>query len=128
MIRRKLLHYLPTRVVAPDSNQVRKGLQRPDLFVVVHEMFMTNTARLADVILPGTSSLEMTDLYVPYGHYYLQLAKPVIKPVGQCRSMLWVFQELARRMGFTEEIFKATEEEIIKMLLPLDSPYFEDII
>ena len=114
-------------VVAPDSSRVRDGLLRDDLFIVTHEMFMTETARYADVVIPGTSSLEMTDLFAGYGHYYLQMVRPVIPPVGESRSMLAVFQDLAHRFGFSEEIFKATEEEIIAWLLTSDSPYLTGI-
>lgn len=110
-------------VVAPDSSRVRAGLLRDDLFIVTHDMFMTETARHADVVLPGTSSLEMTDIYTGYGHYYLQMVRPVIPPVGMSRSMLTVFQDLAQRFGFTEKIFSATEDEIISRLLESDSPY-----
>jgi anaerobic selenocysteine-containing dehydrogenase len=113
--------------VAPDLNQVRAGLKREDLFTVVHELFMTDTARYADVILPGSTSMEITDIYTSYGHYYLQMARPVIPPVGRSRSTLKVFQELADRFDFKEEIFKLNEDEIIKKLIDTDSPYMADI-
>ena len=114
-------------VVAPDLSQVRAGLKREDLFTVVHELFMTDTARYADVILPGSTSMEVTDLYTSYGHYYLQMARPVIPPVGRSRSTLKVFQDLAARFGFTEEVFKQSEDEIIEQLLQTDSPYMQEI-
>ncbi len=125
----RLLHvYLSNpAVVAPDSGQVQRGLARYDLFTVVHEMFLTETARLADLVLPGTSSLEMTDLYRAYGHHYVQMARPVIPPVGRSRSILAVFQELAGRLGFSEPVFKASEDEIISWLLETKSPYLEGI-
>ncbi len=114
-------------VVAPDTSQVLAGLAREDLFTVVHEMFMTETAKYADLVLPGASSMEITDIYRSYCHYYMQMAKPVIPPPGECRSQVEVFQELARRMGFKEEVFSANEEEIISWLLETDSPYLEGI-
>jgi anaerobic selenocysteine-containing dehydrogenase len=114
-------------VVAPDSRQVLTGLLREDLFTVVQEMVMTETARLADLVLPGASSLEMTDLYRAYGHYYVQMARPVIPPVGQSRPLLGVFQELAARLGLDEAVFRASEEEIISWLLQSDSPYLEGL-
>jgi anaerobic selenocysteine-containing dehydrogenase len=114
-------------VVAPESGQVLKGLAREDLFTVVHEMFMTETALMADLVLPGTSSAEMTDLYRAYGHHHVQMVRPVIPAVGEGRSILAVFQELARRMGFDEPVFRAGEEEIISWLLATDSPYLQGI-
>jgi len=114
-------------VAAPDTSAVMRGLAREDLFTVVQEMFLTETAAMADLILPGASSLEVTDLYKAYGHYYVQMARPVIPPVGQSRSTLSVFQELAGRMGFTEEVFGAGEEEIISWLLESDSPFLSGI-
>jgi anaerobic selenocysteine-containing dehydrogenase len=104
-------------VVAPHSALVLEGLKREDLFLVVHELFMTDTALFADIILPSASFLEMTDIYRAYGHNYLRLARPVIEPVGESRPNLVIFQELARRMGFTEEVFSLDEEELIKGFL-----------
>lgn len=114
-------------VVAPDSSQVLAGLAREDLFVSVQEMFLTETARYADLVLPSASCLEMSDLYAGYGHYYLQMGRPVIPPVGQSRSLLSVFQELASRLGFCEGVFTAGEDTIIKWLLDSGSPYLKGI-
>lgn len=114
-------------VVAPDSGMVLRGLAREDLFTVVHEMFLTETALMADLVLPGASSAEITDLYRAYGHHYVQMARPVIPAVGQGRSILAVFQELARRLGYAEPVFKAGEEEIISWLLDTDSPYLRGV-
>ena len=77
--------------VLPDQNRVLAGLAREDLFTVVHERFLTDTALYADVVLPATSSLEQDDLYQSYGHYYLQLAKRVLSPLGEARSNWQVF-------------------------------------
>ena len=114
-------------VVAPDTSAVLRGLAREDLFLVCQEMFITETARWADLVLPGASSLEITDLYTAYGHRYVQMARPVIDPVGQCRSLLSVFQEMAGRMGFSEEVFAADEEQHISWLLGSGSPCLEGI-
>ena len=114
-------------VVAPDSARVLAGLEREDLFVVVHEHLMTETAMHADLILPSTTSLESTDLYRSYGHYYLQMARPVIEPMGETRSTLAIFNDLAARFVFTEDCFSETEEERIRNLLNSDSPYLEGI-
>jgi anaerobic selenocysteine-containing dehydrogenase len=113
--------------VAPQSARVHEGLMRDDLFTVVHELFMTDTALLADIILPGASFLEMTDIYTAYGHNYMRLAKPVIQPVGQSRSNLAIFQALARQMGYKERIFYSDEEELIKTFLQGKHPSLEGI-
>ncbi len=113
--------------VAPQSAMVLEGLKREDLFLVVHEHFMTDTALFADIILPGASFLEMTDIYRAYGHNYLRLARPVIPPVGQSRTNLAIFQELAKRMGFEEEVFNKDEEEFIKGFLQQEHPTLQGI-
>lgn len=114
-------------VVAPDSSQVLKGLQREDLFTVVHEIVMSETALFADLVLPGATSMETTDLYRSYGHYYLQMAHPVIEPVGESRSALAVFQELARRFGFEDPCFSQSETEFIENLLTTEAPYLKGV-
>ncbi len=113
--------------VAPDSSRVLAGLARDDLFTVVHEQFMTDTARFADLVLPGTSFVEETDLYRSYGHYYLQLSPRLIPPQGRARDTLSVFQELARRLGFGEDCFRAGRRELIEGLLGVDSPFLQGI-
>lgn len=85
--------------VAPEQNLVRRGLAREDLFLCVHEQFMTDTARYADVVLPATTFLEHPDLYTSYGHTFLQLAKPALPPHAEARSNHEVIQALARRLG-----------------------------
>lgn len=107
----------------PDQRQVRGGLLRDDLFTVVHEQVHTDTADLADILLPATTSFEHLDLYRSYGHYHLQLARPVIPPRGEARSNLELFQTLAARMGFSEPIFRKTTEELIQDLLAVDHPH-----
>jgi len=114
-------------VVAPDSSQVLRGLQREDLFTVVHEIVMSETALYADFVLPAATSMESTDLYRSYGHYYLQMAHSVIDPIGEARSTLSIFQELAHRFGFDEPCFHQSESEIIEALLATDSPYLKGI-
>ena len=114
-------------VVAPDSARVLAGLKREDLFVVVHEHLITETAMYADIILPSTTSLESTDLYRSYGHYYLQMARPAIEPEGQTRSTLAIFNDLAARFAFTEDCFFETEDDRIRNLIASDSPYLKGI-
>jgi len=114
-------------VVAPDSRRVLSGLGRDDLFLVVHEHVLTETALHADIVLPSTTFLESTDIYRSYGHYYLQLATPVIEPEGEARSTLTIFQDLARRFGFQESCFQETEVDRIRNLLASGSPYLEGV-
>ncbi len=109
--------------VAPDQNAVLRGLAREDLFTVVHERFMTDTARFADVVLPATSSLEHPDLYRAYGHYCLQRAEAAIAPVGESRSNWEVFQLLARAMGFDEPVFRRSARDMVEALLAVPSPW-----
>lgn len=85
--------------VAPDSNKVRRGLLREDLFVAVHEQFMTETARLADIVLPATMFMEHDDLYQSGGHSYIQIGAKLVEPPGECRSNHAVIQGLAQRLG-----------------------------
>ncbi len=103
--------------VAPDQNEVLAGLAREDLFTVVHERFLTDTARYADVVLPATSSLEHADLYRSYGHYAIQRVRPAIPPVGEARSNWDVFRALAAAMGLTDPLFRRTADELVDDLL-----------
>jgi len=105
--------------VAPNQNAVRRGLMRDDLFTVVHEQFFTDTTDYADYILPATTFLEHTDIQGAYGHYFVQLSNQAIEPPGEARSNVWLFSELAQRMGFTEECFLDTAEEIICQALAI---------
>ncbi|MGA8043060.1 MAG: molybdopterin-dependent oxidoreductase [Terracidiphilus sp.] len=105
--------------VAPDHNAVRRGLLRPDLFTVVHEQFFTDTTDYADYVLPATTFLEHTDIQGAYGHYFVQLSQQAIAPVGEARSNVWLFGQLAQRMGFPEPCFRDTAEEIITQALAL---------
>jgi anaerobic selenocysteine-containing dehydrogenase len=113
--------------VAPDQNQVLKGLAREDLFTVVHERFMTDTARYGDIVLPSTSSLEHSDLYRAYGHYCIQRAKAVIPPVGKSKSNWEVFNLLAQKMGFDDPFFQQTVDQLIDHLLSIPGPMRERI-
>lgn len=108
--------------ITPDQNAVIRGLMRDDLFTVVHERFMTDTARYADIVLPATSSLEHADIYRSYGTYLLQRAARIIPPVGDSRSNREVFALLAGAMGFEEPFFRQGTDELIDQLLELPSP------
>ena len=111
--------------VTPDQNQVLRGLAREDLFTIVHERFMTDTARYADIILPSTSSLEHSDVYRSYGNYCIQRVKPAIPPVGESKSNWEVFCLLAHGMGFDEPFFRQTADDLIDHLLSIRSPMRE---
>jgi anaerobic selenocysteine-containing dehydrogenase len=113
--------------VAPDQNQVLKGLAREDLFTVVHERFMTDTARYADIVLPSTSSLEHSDLYRAYGHYCIQRARAVIPPLDESKSNWEVFSLLAQKMGFDDPFFQQKADDLIDHLLSIRSPMREGI-
>jgi anaerobic selenocysteine-containing dehydrogenase len=105
--------------VAPNHNAVRRGMERPELFTVVHELFFTDTTDYADYILPATTFLEHTDIQGAYGHYYVQLSQKAIEPPGEARSNVWMFGQLAQRMGFAEECFRDTPEMIIQQALAI---------
>ena len=109
--------------VAPDSSSVRAGLRREDLFTVVLEHFQTDTADYADILLPATTFLEHPDIYSAYGHYYLQWAEPVLPPLGECRPNSWVFQQLAHRMGFDDEVFQWSASDMVRELLDTPHPH-----
>ncbi len=113
--------------VAPDQNRVLKGLRRDDLFTVVLEQFQTDTADYADILLPSTTFLEHTDLYLAYGHYHLQLARPAVPAPGEVRSNVDVFRKLAEKMGFDDECFKDSEDDMIRALLRSGHPFLEGI-
>lgn len=102
---------------APDQNQVLRGLQREDLFTVVHERFLTDTTRYADIVLPATTSLESEDLYYSYGHYTIQRARAVIPPVGESKSNWQTARLLAKAMHLTDPIFDQTEEDLVEALI-----------
>lgn len=104
-------------VIAPDQSQVLAGLRRTDLYTVVHDQFLTDTADFADLVLPATTFLEHKDVQGAYGHYYVQLSQAAIAPVGESRSNVTLFSQLAERMGFPEACFRDTPEELIAQAL-----------
>ncbi len=106
--------------IAPNHNAVVRGLARPDLFTVVHEQFFTDTADYADYLLPATTFLEHTDVQGAYGHYFVQYSHQAIAPLGEARSNVWLFGQLAQRMGFDDACFRDTPEEMIAQALALD--------
>jgi len=99
--------------VAPDSHRVRKGFLREDLFLCVHEQFMTDTARYADVVLPATMFLEQDDVFQAGGQSHVQVARAVIEPAGECRPNHFVICELAKRLGAEHRGFEMSEWDIV---------------
>jgi len=99
--------------VCPEHNRVVRGLQREDLFTVVHEQFLTDTTDYADIVLPATTFFEQKDLVKSYGHIYLQVSQQAIAPLGECRSNVDLFRELALRMGYAEPCFHEGVDELI---------------
>jgi len=106
--------------VAPDQVQVQRGLARADLFTIVHEIFMTDTARYADVVLPATTQPEQWDLHTAYGHYWLTLNEPAIPPRGQAVSNSELFRRLGRAMGLDPSLFAPSDCDLIETFL--DTP------
>ena len=106
-------------VVAPNSLKVRDGFRRDDLFVCVHEQFMTETAAMADIVLPATTFLEHDDIYTASGHTHLQVARKIVEAEGEARSNHFVHCALAKRLGGEHPGFAMSEWEIIERTLAL---------
>jgi anaerobic selenocysteine-containing dehydrogenase len=102
---------------SPNAGRIVEGLRRDDLFTVVHELFVTDTADYADIVLPATSQLEQTDLHKAYGHTLLTYNWPAIAPLGECKSNWEVMGLLARAMGFTEPWLHQSPDEVIAEVL-----------
>ena len=113
--------------VCPQHNEVVRGLLRPDLFTVVHEQFFTDTTDYADIVLPATTFFEHKDLQKAYGHYYLQVSNQAIEPLGECRPNVEVFRALAERMGFEEDCFRESVDEMIDLALESKDPWMQGI-
>ena len=101
--------------VAPESRKVTQGFAREDLFTVVLEHFMTDTADMADYVLPATTQLEHLDVHTAYGHTYALINEPAIAPLGQAKPNTQIFRELAARMGFDEPCFADSDEQLARM-------------
>ncbi|HEX4208560.1 MAG TPA: molybdopterin oxidoreductase family protein [Ktedonobacteraceae bacterium] len=106
---------------APNAGKIADGLMRDDLFTVVHELFETDTARYADIILPATSQLEQVDVHKPYGHLSLQYNNQAIVPLGEARSNWDVMRALAAAMGFHEPWLQQDVQEVIAEVLAATS-------
>src|SRR5438270_2932133 len=118
--------------VAPNHNAVIRGFLRPDLFTVVHEQFFTDTTDYADIILPATTFFEHKELQGSYGHYYLQVSDQAIAPLGEAKSNVDFFRDLALKMGFDrgedgDPCFRQSVDEMIDGALKSDHAWFQGI-
>lgn len=120
----RCLHVHASNPVASVCNQhgILRGLTNPELFIVVHERFMTDTASFADIILPATFSVEHSDFYSSYGYCSFGSAYKVIPAPGECKSNWDIFRLLAQAMGYTDSFFGRTEEELMTELLDHPMP------
>jgi len=113
--------------VAPEQEKVREGLAREDLFVVVHDLFPTDTVDFADVFLPATTTLEHFDLHKAYGHLYLSLSRPAIAPLGEALPNTEVFRRLAARMGLSDPCLRDDDEQLARAALDWSHPHLAGI-
>jgi anaerobic selenocysteine-containing dehydrogenase len=106
----------------PHQTKVRRGLAREDLFTVVVEHFLTDTARYADIVLPATMAIEHSDLLISYGHLYLAWNEPAVAPPGECLSATEIFRRLGRKMGLEEKALYDSDEEMARQILGSGHP------
>ena len=111
--------------VAPDSTRVVRGFVREDLFTVVLEHFMTDTADHADYVLPATTQLEHLDVHTSYGHTYVMINEPAVAPLGEAKPNTQIFRELAAQMGFTEPCFADDDEALARAAFKRDVVDFD---
>ena len=126
-IRALVVHNCNPAVITPDQNAVVSGLGRHDLFTVVIEQFMTDTARYADIVLPATTQIEHLDLMTSWGHLYLALNRPAIPPLGSALPNTEIFRRLAAAMGMTDAGFSDDDETLVRQLLDSDHPWLAEI-
>jgi anaerobic selenocysteine-containing dehydrogenase len=108
--------------IAPESAKVAAGFARDDLFCVVHEIFQTDTADYADILLPATTQLEQVDIHTSYGHLYALANNPAIAPLGEAKPNTEVFRLLAARMGFSESCFRDTDDDLARQAFLAQHP------
>ncbi|WP_046023080.1 molybdopterin-dependent oxidoreductase [Magnetospira sp. QH-2] len=112
-----LMQNVNPAAVAPELDKVRAGLAREDLFLCVHEQFLTDTAKMADIVLPATSFVEHDDIYTSYGHCYLQASRQIIEPVGESRSNHRVIGGLLSRLGADHPSNAMSAEDLADLVL-----------
>jgi anaerobic selenocysteine-containing dehydrogenase len=126
-IRAILVYNSNPLAVAPESRKVTAGFAREDLFTVVLDHFQTDTADYADILLPATTQLEHYDVHKSYGHLYALANNPAIAPVGEAKPNSAIFRELAQRMGFTEDCFRDSDEDLAGQAWLKDHPRMQGI-
>jgi anaerobic selenocysteine-containing dehydrogenase len=114
-------------VVSAEQDKVVQGLAREDLFTVVSEQFLTDTASFADIILPATTQLEQFDLMFSWGHHYLALNQPAIAPLGEAVPNTELFRRLATQMGFEDTCFKSSDEQTMLEAMDWNAPALQGI-
>ena len=105
-------------VTVPNAELVRRGFERDDLFTIVHEQFMTDTARYADIVLPATTQIEADDIVFPWGHLWVSYNKAAIPPVGESCSNTELFRRLAAAMDLAEPSLFDDDETLMRQALP----------
>ena len=114
-------------VVAPEQDKVIKGLLREDLFTVVSEHFITDTARYADIVLPATTQMEQEEIMFSWGHFYLSYNNRAIKPQGECVTNTELFRRLAKAMGMDDPFFQRSDEQMIADSMDWANPALQGI-
>lgn len=109
-------------VVAPDQARTRRGLEREDLFTVVSEHFITDTARYADLVLPAATQVEQDDLMFSWGHLYMTINNKAIEPLGESVSNAELFRRLAKAMDFDDPFFYRTDEQMMRESMDWSNP------
>ncbi len=126
-IRSLMVYNSNPMVVAPEQDKIERGLMRDDLFTVVSEQFITDTARFADIVLPATTQLEQFDVMFSWGHLYMTVNEPAIAPRGEAVSNTELFRRLAHTMGFDDSYWAMTDLEMAEMAFDWASPVLQGI-
>ncbi len=126
-IRSLIVYGANPAVSMPNQRRIQEGLQRDDLFTVVHDLFVTETARYADYVLPATSQIEHLDLSPAWGHLYLALNRPAIDPRGESVSNTELFRRLAGALGRTESYLFESDESMLRAALASGHPWLDGI-
>jgi anaerobic selenocysteine-containing dehydrogenase len=114
-------------VVCPEQDKIERGLSREDLFTVVSDHFLTDTARYADIVLPATTALEQHDIMFSWGHFYVTLNTPAVEPEGEAVPNTELFRRLAATMEFDDEYFSLTDEQLLEQAYDWSAPAMEGI-
>ncbi|HET7900476.1 MAG TPA: molybdopterin-dependent oxidoreductase [Candidatus Nanopelagicales bacterium] len=121
------VHNSNPAVIVPDQNRVIEGLEREDLFTVVVEQFVTDTARYADIVLPATTQIEHLDLAHSWGHLYLALNQPATAPRGEALPNTEIARRLATALGLDDPALQRSDEQLVRDLLDSDHPFLDGI-